>query len=160
MGDKFLIDAALHFVPGLAPIDAAATDLSSDVVNLANYESVVFLCQFGVVTGDSSVITVEECTSAAAAGATARAFHYRKSSAVGTDSVGAFTTAAASGVTVGASDDGKVIAIEVKADELTDGYNFVRVTLTNGASMSVCLEGVVMVLKPKYAQAAQVNAVS
>lgn len=148
-----------HVVPVLAPVDTASSAVQTDIVGLKEYHQVRFLVQFGVITGDSVVVTVEECDDTTPTNNTAIAFSYRLSSAVGTDSLGDRATATTSGYTVTASDDGKMLIIDVDSAQLSSGYPYVRVVATPGGSMSVCLLNAVAVLRPRYAQASPPSAV-
>ena len=152
-------DEAHHIVPVIAPVDTTSTTINSDVVGLKEYHGVEFLINFGVITGDTVVVTVEECDDTTPTTTTAITFHYRKSSAVGTDSMGSLTAATTSGVTIAATDDNKLLAIYVDGAQLSDGYPYIRFVADPGASMSACLISAVAVLKPRYEQDSQLSAV-
>ncbi|MBT3274195.1 MAG: hypothetical protein HN368_13640 [Spirochaetales bacterium] len=156
---KYYNDEEVHVVPLIAPVDTAAVAVNTDVVNLENYHNVQFIIPLGVVTGDTIAATVEECDDTTPSNSTAIAFYYRLSSAVGTDSMGARAVATTAGVTVAATDDNKVLIIDVASDELTDGFPYVRAVLTPGGSMTVLLVGAVAIMRPRYPQAVQVSAV-
>lgn len=128
-----------HDLPVLAPVDAGSTTKNTDVVFLRHYEGVKFTIPFGVITGDDAVVTVEECDDATPSNYTAIPFKYRKSAAVGADSMGAIADATVAGVTVSSGDDGKELVIEVDGRQLSDGYPGVRCVIDPGSSMSVCL---------------------
>ena len=157
---KYFNDESVHVVPLLAPVDSAATTVNSDVVSLENYHNVQFIIPIGTISGDTIAVTVEECDDFTPSNSTAIAFSYRLSSAVGTDSIGTRTAATTAGVTIAATDDNKVLIIDVASDELTDGYPCVRVVLDPGANMSVFLVGAVAIMRPRYPQAAQISAVT
>lgn len=146
-----------HLVPGFAPADITTTTTYSDVVNAGKTHWVQFILQCGVITGDTAVVTVEECTSAAAAGNTAIAFSYRLSSAVGTDTLGAATAATSSGVTLAATDDNKVLIVDVDPSTLSAGSNYVRLAVDPGGSMSAFLVGCVILAEPRYQGATAVD---
>jgi len=113
-----------------APIDTNGAGLSGDIVGLKEYDHVTFLVYVGNVAGDIT-LTVEECDTIAPGANTAIAFNYRKASAGAAGSSeldGALTAAGTGGITIAnATDDNKLIAIEIDAAELTDGYPYVRV---------------------------------
>ncbi len=151
----------VHVVPLLAPVDTAGTTIESDVIGVKEYLNIQFIVQFGVITGDEVVVTVEECDDTTPSNSTAIVFKYRKSSAVGTDSMGALTavTVAATGATMSASDDGKAFLIDVDPAALSADRPYLRVVADPGGSASVVLLNMLAILRPRYAQASQVSAV-
>lgn len=157
----FFNDELVHVVALTAPIDTTTTVTAnnSDVIGVKEYQAIQLAVLFGVITGDSTVITVEECDDTTPANSTAIAFSYRKGSAVGTDSMGARTAATSAGVTFTAGDDGKMLLIDVDPAALTDGYPYVRVVIDPGASMTAQVIAVLALLTPRYAQASQISAV-
>ena len=138
-----------HIIPLLAPVDTAGTAIQGDVFDAGECVSVEMQVSFGVITGDTVAVTVEECDDIVPTNSTAIAFEYRKTSAVGTDSVGAVTAATTSGVTMAADDDGKILQIFVDPAALTAGYPYLRFVATPGGSASVCLLQGVANVKPK-----------
>lgn len=147
---------AVHLVPGITPADITSTTTYSDVVNAGKTHWVQFILTMGAITGDTAVVTVEECTAADGTGNTAVAFSYRLSSTTGTDSLGAVTAATTSGVTVTASDDNKVLIVDVDPSTLSSGSPYVRLAVDPGASMSAFVVGCVILAEPRYAGATAV----
>lgn len=117
-----------------APKDINGGAITGDVVGTKEYDHVTFLVYVGNLAGDTT-LTVEECTSAAGAGNTAIAFNYRKASAGAAGSSeldGALTAATSAGITIAnASDDNKIIAVELDAAELSSGSPYVRACLSD-----------------------------
>ena len=105
------------------------------------------------------MVTVEECSDTSATGAAAIAFSYRLSSATGTDSLGAATAATTSGVTLAASDDNKVLIIDVDPATLSATKPYVRASVDPGGSASACVVGSVVLAQPRYAGATNVSLV-
>jgi hypothetical protein len=138
-----------HPIPLIAPVDTAAVTLNSDVIDAGEAIAIAFQVHLGVITGDDLVITVEECDDIVPTTQTAIAFKYRKSSAVGTDSLGAVTDSLAAGLTVLAADDNKMIEIYVDPAALTADYPYLRVVVDPGASMSVLLAGITVNILPR-----------
>lgn len=149
---KFL-EQNLVAVGILPDADLYAADPATDVFNLAKYECITFILVEGAGGTGTVKIEVEECTTAAGANNTAIAFNYRLLSSAGSaDTWGALTAVAATGYTTVAGAN-KAVAIEVHNTELSDGYNFVRLQLTEVAD-DPCDAVVVAVLSgPRYAQA-------
>ncbi|MHA1225271.1 MAG: hypothetical protein ACTSPV_00845 [Candidatus Hodarchaeales archaeon] len=158
MGLPMLLGEEIHVVPALAPADISS-DTYTDVIGFKEYHNIQILVMFGAITGDTVTLTVEECDDTTPSNSTAVAFKYRKSSAVGTDSMGAVSSATTSGITVSATDDNKVILVEVDPATLTRGYPYIRVKLAPGGSISACFVGAVAILVPRYPQTSQLSAV-
>lgn len=150
---------SVHVVPAISPVDTASTTVNTDIFNAGEVQWLQFVISFGVITGDTAVVTVEECSDTSATGNTAVAFSYRLSSATGTDSLGAATAATASGVTIAAADDNKVLIIDVDPATLSATKPYVRAVVDPGASMSVCLVGAVALAEPRYAGATNTSLV-
>lgn len=150
---------SVHVVPAITPVDITTTTTYTDVFNTGETQWLQFLLQFGAVTGDTATVTVEECSDTSATGATAIAFTYRLSSATGTDSLGAVTAATSSGVTVAATDDNKVLIIDVDPATLSATKPYVRVAIDPGGSMSAFVVGAVALAEPRYAGATNVSLV-
>jgi len=147
----------LKVLPVLAPVDTAASAVSSEAVWLREAQWMTFLVQFGNLTSDSTdtiTITVESSTaSETAATDEAIAFNYRISSAVATDSMGAITAATSDGFSITSTDDNKCIIIDVDpayvAAKDTDAQ-YVRVVATPSAAVAICLLSAVAVVEPRY----------
>ena len=115
----------LHFIKGLDPVaDAFAGTVSSDVVDLSNHQSALFIIHKGVGATGTSTITVEACDDIVPTTTTAVAFYSKNITA--TDVQGAVTPRAATGfaTTAGSS---QMYAVQVHAEELANvGYRYVR----------------------------------
>ena len=149
----------VHLVPGLAPVDAASTAKQSDVVGAKEGLELEFDALFGVITGDTVVVTIEECDDTTPTNTTAIAFNYQLSSAVGTDVMGAVTAATTAGVTIAAADDGKVLRCFVDPAALSAARPYVRAVATPGGSMTVCLVAIVALIRDRYPQEVPISAV-
>jgi len=152
---------SIHVVPILAPVSITGAT-STDVVGLKKYHAAKFLVPCGTLAVNLTV-TAGKCDDTTPSNSTAIAFRYRVSSAVGTDTMGAWAAAEDTGVVLTAStDNGKMLEILVESSELTPVSTserpYVRLTLTP-ASASACLVSAVAVLEPRYAQAVMPSAV-
>lgn len=144
-------DQDSHIFPVIAPVDTTSTTVNTDVVDAGQSLSpITFGIQFGVITGDEVVVTVEECDDVTPTSTTAIAFDYRLTSAVGTDSVGAKTAATTTGVTIAAGDDNKMLLVYVDNRALSAGRSYVRCVCNPGGSASVCLISGFVALNPVY----------
>jgi len=122
-----------------SPVDTTSTTVNSDVINMGKYPRVDFLVYLGTITGDTAVITLEECDDVTPSNSAAIAFNYRESAATGTSDLwGSITAATSSGVTASAADDDHIFCISVDASELADGYPYARIVVDPGGSASAC----------------------
>ena len=155
------LDERLHVVGLASPVDTTSTTVESDIVNLKGYHAVEFLVYFGTITGDSVVVTLEECDDVTPSNNTAIVFKYRKSGATGTsDAFGDITAATTSGVTITASDDDKILMISIKSDELSAGFPYARIVADPGGSASAVEIAILAVMTPRYPQNDQITALT
>jgi hypothetical protein len=154
------------FVPILAPVDATSTTKITNFVNVQNAHRCTFLIPFGVITSSSTTaspaVTVIAASTAASTGGVAIPFSYRKSAAVGTDTWGAVTAVAATGVTMTLTDDGMALLIDVDPINVanaatTTTAKFVAVKFIPNAYQTVCLLSAMAMLEPRYAQTSMVG---
>jgi|TARA_Y100000310_G_scaffold276879_1_gene294328 hypothetical protein len=121
-------------VPVLEPQDHAA-GVDCDSVSTSLYNHFAFIILFGELTGDS-VLTVN---SGATAGTktTAETFRYRATAidlkSAGGDTLGAEATSAALTLTAATYED-RMLVVEIDADELTAGQEWITVTFSSAAS--------------------------
>jgi hypothetical protein len=73
--------------------------------------------------------------------------------------MGAVTDATTSGVTIAATDDDKLLLIDVDPAALSAGRPYLRVVADPGASASAVEIAILAILKPRYAQNSQLSAV-
>jgi hypothetical protein len=106
----------------------------------------------GVCSGDTHVLTVTASAATAGSSSTALSFKYRLSAAAGTDTLGDLSSAVSSLALTYTTIGGKVIVIDVDANELTADKPYVGITLTDPGS-AVAIIGIVALLKPRYMQA-------
>ena len=154
-------DNKTHVVGLASPVDSAGAAVTSDIINVGVYHSVSLLVYLGTLTGDTAVVTVEECDDVTPSNNTAIAFRYRESAATGTsDAYGAVTAATAAGFTFAADDDDHILMIDINGSELTDGYPYVRVVVTPGGSASASEVAILSISAPRYAQSDQVTQIT
>jgi hypothetical protein len=123
-----------HFVLGetgkivnLRPVDNLNSGATyTDVVNMKYYSHIDLVIMSSQSTVGATVqVTVEECTTAAGANNTDIAFKYRKMTTSSDTLKAAVARTAAQHLTFPAS-LGVICVISLDAQELSDGYNFVR----------------------------------
>jgi hypothetical protein len=146
----------VKILPVLTPANITATATASSYVDLNMSNWCSFLCYFGAMTSDSTdIVTVTvEASTAGSSNATeaAIAFKYRLSAAVDTDTMGDITSATTAGVAVTATDDNKVLWIDVDPSAVasTADQRFLRLVFTPNAEMASCTVGATAFLETRY----------
>jgi len=147
-----------HVVIALQPLaDLYDGDPATDVFNMEDYDHITFLLFEGAGGTGTATLTVEECNTAAGGGANAIAYRYRLQSTI--DTWGALTAIASTGYTTVAGAN-KAIAIEVDAEELADGFNFVRLQITEVANDPCTAVVIVVLSRSRYKQHVPVTAIA
>lgn len=149
----------------LAPQDTAATGLPTPFLALKTIVDGTLYVAFGNIAAASAdqavTVTLEAATVGASGSEAAVAFDYRLSSAVGTNTWGAKASATTSGVSIGTTDDGKILAINIdpaaiqaaKADA-----THIRAVITPDAGASATLVTAWASFTPSYKQNSMVQA--
>ena len=119
-----------HVVQLLAPVDVTAA-ATSDTFCMKNWAHASIICGFGV--GSATTITVGECVGFGGTGRTAVTFRYAQEATSEGDVLDA-ALAWASAFTLSAGSTGVYAVIEIDADELSDGYQFIQVNFTAGTT--------------------------
>ena len=119
----------LHYVNVLPPVDITGGKLG-DRFHMKFHKKAQIIVQVGVSAAAFTKIIVNSCDAASGGTATAIAFNmYAEETAAG-DTLGARTAVAATGHTPSANDN-IMYVIELDADELLDGHDWVELSLTN-----------------------------
>lgn len=151
-----LLTERLQFIKGIDPVaDAFDSTQSTDVVDMAEFERVIFLSVIGVGATGSSTVTIEACddivpTNTVAIGYMSRDDHQ--------DAEGAITARAAAGYipTVGSS---RINSFEVDQQALAaSGYRYVRAKFVESVNSPV-LGGVVIIGEKRAARAINPSAI-
>jgi hypothetical protein len=144
-----------NFVYLLAAQDITGTATASSYLDLKTATAAGFLVVVGAITGtstDTEVITVEAAT-AVDGTEVAQSFRYRISGAFGTNTWGAVTTCASTGLALTVSDDNKIVFIEIDPQEMAvSDYRYVRVVCTDTPDMANFIVAVIGVIQPRYMQ--------
>lgn len=143
-----------NIIPLLAPVDITNSATIAGYLDLKGANRAAFLVVFGNIhsgsASDTEVVTVEGATDPAGTGV-AIAFNYRLSGAVGTNTWSAITAATTAGASVGISDDGKLMWIEIDPGTMAaSDYRYAVVKLTATDDMANCVVGVLGMTEPKY----------
>lgn len=135
MTQGFNIAEQGHDVNVLPPIDINGGAVG-DRFTMKNYGHASILVQIGVSGAAFTKIIVKECTLASGGTATAIAYSIYKEETAAGDTLGARTAVAAAGYTPSANDT-IFYRIEIDARELSDGFEWLEVSLTNASANSV-----------------------
>lgn len=146
-----------HVVNIIPPIDITG-GVTGDVFSMENYAHATIIVQVGVSAAAFTKIIVNECTSLAAAGATAIAFSVYKEETAAGDTLGVRTAVAAAGVTPAAADT-IMYVIELDASELTADSHFVQLSLTNDTN-SVIASAIAILSGSRYAEETSATAIA
>ncbi len=125
------ISEQAHFVNIWSPADVTG-GVTGDRFSMADYGHASIYVVIGVSAGAPTKILVKNCTLASGGTATAIGFSIYKEETDGGDTLGARTAVVAAGTTPSANDN-IFYVIELDSDELTDGYPWVEISMTNAA---------------------------
>ncbi len=144
-----LLMEKLQFIKGIDPVaNAFAGTVYSDVVDMSDFERVVFALVIGVGTTGTSTLTDQACDDTTPSNRTAVPFRYRQILALDTE--GALTAAAATGFTTTAGSS-KIVLVEVTEADLADtNYRYVQLKAVEVAASAVL--GGVLILGEKKRQ--------
>lgn len=154
--------ANVHYIPALASIDSTTTvtEAMTDAIDIGELTALHFVMNMGAITGDTLVVKAyKDANTTTSSGGVAIAFSYKLTSAVGTDSISAWTASASTGLTVTADDDNKVLIVNIDPAQC-EGYPYVYLGIDPGASMTSFVYGVVAVCVPRYNQSIPPSAVN
>lgn len=162
--DRFA--SGLNTIPLLSPQDTAATALTTPYVKLGGAHGGTLFVHFGTVTGVSDdqpvTVTLLAATVQAGTSASAVAFNYRLSSAVGSNAWGDITAATTAGAALTSiSVDGKMLAIDIdpskilaaKADAI-----YVAAVVTPDAALTVTNVSAFVQFEPRVSQSSMISA--
>jgi len=138
MSKGFVVAEQGHVVQMLAPVAITAA-LTGDTISMEAWGHASIIVGFGV--GSATTITVGECTGFGGTGRTAITFRSAQEATGGGDVLDA-ALAWASTITIAgsAAHVGGFAVIEIDADELSDGYNFLQVNVADpGTSKLGCI---------------------
>jgi len=116
---KMNVAQNIHIVPIYATTDASAS-VDFPHVNMKLYEKVEFLLYIGNITGDTMTITATQSAVTAGTTETAIAARYRLTAAAGTDTMGATTTLATTGLAlVNGTHDLLTMIVDIDSSDMT-----------------------------------------
>lgn len=142
----------LKFVPLTESADVTTAGVDTQSVHMGYYHEFAFLLNFGAVTADDALKVY--VGAADATKTTAVAFKYRLAAAdtkaASSDTLGAFTSVASSGLTLTAATfDHKLVVVEIDAQAIDDSTPWVTLEIAGSATtQNISIVGVGV---PRYA---------
>lgn len=121
-----------HFVNVLPPVDITG-GATGDRFSMKHHGKAQILVQVGVSAAAFTKILVKECDAATSGTATPIGFNYYAEETANGDTLGARASVAATGLTPSAN-NGIFYVIDIDARELSEGFEWVEVSFTNGAN--------------------------
>lgn len=125
----------MHIINCIPPIDINGAGADGDIFSLKDGNHASIIVQLGV-TGATLTITVEECDNVTPSNSTAIAFKVYKEETANGDTLGDRTAVLAAGLTTSAN-DGIFYVIEIDAEDLTEGFPYVRVRLSDPSAATL-----------------------
>lgn len=130
-----------------ASADLYNGDPTSDYFDMSEYEEIAFVVHHGNGATGRATYTVAGASDNSGTGAEDIGYRYRAHGA--TAAVGDLTEVAAAGYTIAAGAN-QLVVIEVKADQLPDGKQFVALTATETVDSPVPGSVLAVMTKPRH----------
>ena len=150
----------IHIVPITATVSQSAT-LVAPHVNMKLYEKVEFIVHFGALATANFVLTVTQSAATAGSTSTAIAARYRLTAAAGTDTMGAVTALASTGLTLtDGTYDLMTLIVDVDSSDLTTADKpYVGLTFTDPGTADAVIT-IIALCWPKYPTATNASALT
>lgn len=149
-------DEEVHAIPMLAPADVASGTVQTDVVSFREHWY-QFVIAIGAITGNATVY-LKGCANTTASGTATALWTYRKSAALGTDTMGTQAAGSAAGIVItDGTDESKVMIVSVDPDAMNEaGYTYGFLEIVGGGALFV---SVALLVWPRYPQNINVSVV-
>ena len=150
----------IHIVPITATVSQSAT-LIAPHVNMKEYEKVEFLIHFGALATANFALTVTQSAVTAGSTSTAIAARYRLTAAAGTDTMGATTALASTGLTLtDGTYDLMTLIVDVQSGDMTTADKpYVGLTFTDPGTADAVIT-IIALCWPKYPKETNANALT
>lgn len=146
----------IHIVPIKTTTQITSTTVLPHV-NMKQYEKVEFLVHLSAVAADGHTMTVTQSAATAGSTSTAIAAKYRVTAAAGTDTMGATTALASTGLAVTTAHSTLSLIVDVESQDLTTADKpYVGLTFTDAANGDATLT-VFALCWPKYPKETNAN---
>lgn len=132
------------FINALPPVAEAyeSGPNSTDIINMANWETCTFIVTEGVGTTGTSTITVLACDDTTPTTSAACSFRYKAITTIDTEGDTTLATTAGFGTTAGSN---HMYLVEVSASDLPSNYQYVKLKHTELVDAAV-LSGTIAIL--------------
>jgi hypothetical protein len=153
-----LLMERLQFIKGIDPVaDAFDSTQYSDVVDMGEFEKIVFAVIVGVGATGTSTLTVQACDDTTPSNRTAVPFRYRQ--ILTGDTEGALTAAAAAGFTTTAGSS-KIVLVEVTESDLADtNYRYCQLKAVEVVNSPVLAGVLILGEKKRQSSSAAASAI-
>lgn len=145
--DKWLRENQAVFVTAAA--NYSGTAATTEWVSLAHYERAIVLIQTGAWAGGTAAVTLNEATAVAGTGSTALAFAYMYTND-GATTAPTLTKTAVTSNTFNLDTANALYLIEVKADEMDDGYDCFNVAVASPGANNDYYSITIILSGPRY----------
>jgi hypothetical protein len=146
----FVLAEEGHIVQVITPKNITG-GASGAVFSMERYQHASIIILLGVQAAQATKILLNQCTDASGDGATAIPFALYTQESANADVLSARTQQTAAGYTPTAT-GGTFYVIELDANELSDGYPYVQLEITNGANADYA-SAVAVLSGARYAEA-------
>lgn len=147
-----------HFVNVIPPVNING-GVTGDRFKMNNYGHATIVVQVGVSAAAFTKIIVNECDAATSGNSTAIAYKLAAEETAAGDTLSAFEDVAAAGRTPSANDN-IFYVIEIDAAQLSEGYNWIEVQLTNASGNSVIASCLAILTGGRYQNEANATAIA
>lgn len=131
---KMNIAQNIHIVPIATEAQITSTTVEPHI-NMKLYDKVEFIYHMTAVAADGFTLTVTQSAATAGSTSTAIAARYRLTAAAGTDTMGATTALASTGLAITTAHSTLTLIVDVDSSDLTTASKpYVGLTLTDGGS--------------------------
>ena len=148
----------MHVVNIIPPVDINGGAVESDYWSMELYQHATIILTLGA-TGAASTVTLFESDDNDGTAETAIGFDYYAEETAAGDTLGARTTVANTGFGTHATIDNITYVIEVDASELSDGYPYLVLKMSNPA-VATLVSAVAVLSGARYAQAVTPTAIA
>ena len=156
---KMNVAQNIHIVPILTPTQKTATYVAPHI-NMKLYEKVELIVHLGTVAADGFTMTVTQSAATAGSTSTAIAARYRATAAAGTDTMGAVTALASTGLATTTAFTTLTLIVDIQSQDLTTADKpYVGLTFTDAANGDATIS-IFALCWPKYPKETNANALT
>jgi hypothetical protein len=149
----------IHIVPLLSATQKTST-YAAPHINMKQYEKVEFIVNLSTVTANDFTVTLGQSAVTAGSTATAIAGRYRLTAVAGTDTMGAVTALASTGLAITTAHTTLTLIVDVDSSDMTAAsLPYVGLTFTDASSGDLIMT-IIALCWPKYPKATNANALT